>query len=294
MFGLASNPLYHHSKPLFNKLPIVFSVFLLPLIAAAHLGLTPGGFVNDYAGILTAEQKQMLEAKLTQFEKETGSEIAVAIIPGLQDSTIEKFAVELFEDWKIGQADKDNGVLLLVAIAERKLRIEVGYGLEGALTDAQSFWIIKNSITPRFKEGDYYQGINGGLDKIIAAAKGEYVPAEPTAGRIAGLYETLGFFVWVFFFLFIYIGSLLARSKSWWGGGVGGGILAALRGLIVGFVYAGLIALAVLVPLGLLFDFLVSRSYIRGVARGRVPWWIGGRGWGGGSGSSFGGFGGGS
>ena len=100
--------------------------------------------------MISAEQKQTLETKLSQFEKDTSNELSVVTIEDLKGDTIENFAVKLFEDWGIGKKDKDNGVLLLIAKNDRQMKIEVGYGLEGALTDAQSFWIIQNVMRPAF------------------------------------------------------------------------------------------------------------------------------------------------
>jgi uncharacterized protein len=123
-------------------------------------------FVNDYAGVLSADWKTSVENICTSVEQQTGSEIAVAIVDDLQDITVEEYAVKLFEKWGIGKSDKDNGVLLLVAIAERKLRIEVGYGLEGAITDLEAGDIINNTIVPQFKQNNYGQGIYDGVAAI--------------------------------------------------------------------------------------------------------------------------------
>jgi uncharacterized protein len=277
----------------------ILAALFLPLVAFAYFNPgKPAGFVNDYAGVLSGEQKQLLETKLAAFEKETSNEIAVATIMSLQGDTIENFAVQLFKDWGIGKKNNDNGVLLLIAKDDRQMRIEVGYGLEGALTDAQSYQIINDDLTPAFRQGDYYGGINKATDDIIAATKGEYasnsgaapdgilVGMEAVVGRIFGL----GWFV---LFVFIFLASVLGRSKSWWLGGVLGGILGTAISILAGLVFTGLIALAVFVPLGLIFDFIVSRAYEKGKAAGHIPWWIGGRGPRGGSGGGgFGGFGG--
>ena len=204
---------------------LAFGFFLLPRPALAYSNPgKPAGFVNDFAQLLTGDQRPALEAKLTQFTKDTSNEITVAIIPGLKGDTIENYAVELFKAWGIGQKNKDNGVLLLIALDEHKYRIEVGYGLEGALTDAQSFWIGQNIITPRFRAGDYYGGIDGAVDQIIAASKGEFVPSGGnTNGRSGNWWWLVTFAIFLFF--------LLRRSKRrgrfpWWlwfiGGGRGG------------------------------------------------------------------------
>jgi len=273
-------------------------VFLIPVLALAYSNPgQPSGFVNDFAGMLSAEQKQQLETKLTDFEKTTGNEIAVATIPNLGGDTIENFAVKLFEEWKIGKAKNDNGVLLLIAKDDREMRIEVGYGLEGALTDAQSYWIIQNIMRPAFQAGDYDAGIIGAVDKILAATKGEYVPSanqQSAKNKIGWNFNTIETFGFFGLFIFMWLGAILARSKSWWAGGV----IGAIAGIILIFVFSwivGAIAILILTPLGLLFDYAVSKTYQKHKSSGtRFPWWIGGFGGHGSGGGSFGGFGGGS
>lgn len=131
------------------------------------------GRVVDAAGILTPEQRGTLEAKLKAHEDKTSDQVVVATVPNLQGTTVEDYANRLFRDWKLGQAKTNNGVLLLVAPSERKVRIEVGYGLEGALTDALSKVIIAGAITPRFKTGDYFGGLDAGVDGILSILAGD-------------------------------------------------------------------------------------------------------------------------
>ncbi|MCJ2068430.1 TPM domain-containing protein [Methylobacterium sp. J-030] len=136
---------------------------------AAELSFPPlTGRVVDAAGLLTPDQRQTLDAKLKAHEDRTSDQVVVATVPSLQGTTIEDYANRLFRTWKLGQAKTDNGVLLLVAPQERKVRIEVGYGLEGALTDAQSRTITASAITPRFKTGDWFGGLDAGVDGILA------------------------------------------------------------------------------------------------------------------------------
>ena len=138
------------------KLFFVFFLLFFCFSAQAYYSLEPQGHVNDYANLLSSNERESLEAKLASFQNETSTELAVVIIDSLQEDTIDGFAVELFEDWGIGSQENDNGILLLIALEERKLRIEVGYGLEGASTDIQSGQIIRNTLTPAFKEESYY------------------------------------------------------------------------------------------------------------------------------------------
>ncbi len=166
---------------------IVISLILLllyatPVAAYYELG-TPEGYVNDYTNTLTQEQASALESKIAAFEQDSTNEIGVVIVDSLQGDYIEHFAVKLFEEWGIGKERKDNGVLILVAMKERQMRIEVGYGLEGSLTDVEANWIVQNVMVPNFKENKYYEGIDQSVDKIIEITKGDFdVPEEESTG----------------------------------------------------------------------------------------------------------------
>ncbi|MEH3062207.1 MAG: TPM domain-containing protein [Methylobacterium radiotolerans] len=149
------------------------TVFALGTLAAELTFPALTGRVVDAAGILTPEQRGTLEAKLKAHEDKTSDQVVVATVPNLQGTTVEDYANRLFRDWKLGQAKTNNGVLLLVAPSERKVRIEVGYGLEGALTDALSKVIIAGAITPRFKTGDYFGGLDAGVDGILSILAGD-------------------------------------------------------------------------------------------------------------------------
>ncbi len=274
-----------------KTLSVFFLIIPLTVFAYQSPG-SPTGFVNDFAGMLTAEQKQSLETKTGNFEKDTGNELSVVTIPDLGGDTIENFAVKLFQDWGIGKKNKDNGILLLVARDDRQMRIEVGYGLEGVLTDAQSFWLTQNVLRPAFQKGDYYGGISGGVDGIISLTKGEFKPDTSLNNNSGFNANTIFFLLWVSWIFFVWMGSILARSKSWWGGGVVGGVIAFIVGLIFTLV-SGFVSALVLIPLGLWLDNAVSRKYTVLKETGQpLPWWIGGRG-GPGGGGGFGGFGGG-
>ena len=153
--------------------------FLIGLLLAAQVAFSlqvpekPKGRVSDYAGLLTNEQIVRIDAQLQRYEEETTNQIAVAIFKSLEGESLEDFSIRLAEKWKIGTR-KDNGVILVIFLDDRKMRIEVGYGLEGSFTDATSSSIIRNDIAPHFRQGDYYDGIRGGVEKIIEATKGEY------------------------------------------------------------------------------------------------------------------------
>ncbi len=157
----------------------------LPLVASAHAA-TPAipklqGRVNDYAHVLSPQQKSQLDAFSTSVEQKTGNQLVILTVASLDGDTIEDFSIRTAQAWKLGRKDNRNGVLVVAAIQDHKLRIEVGYGLEGALTDARSSEIIRNEIAPRFKAGDYGGGLLAGITAIDKATRGEYkaVPHKP-------------------------------------------------------------------------------------------------------------------
>ncbi len=132
--------------------------------------------VTDTTGTLDAGQKAALEAKLAAFEREKGAQVAVLIVPTTQPEDIAQYSIRVVDAWKLGRAQPDDGALLLVAKDDRRLRIEVGYGLEGALPDAIASRIIRETITPRFRQDDYYGGIDAGVDRILGVIRGEALP----------------------------------------------------------------------------------------------------------------------
>ena len=152
----------------------IFAVLSCLPVLALVVPDRPSGRVTDRTGTLTRDQILRLEQKLAAFERETTNQIAVLLIPSLEGDSLEDYSIRLAEKWKIGQQGRNNGVILLIVKNDRKLRIEVGYGLEGALPDALAGTIIRNEISPRFREGQFYQGIDAGVNAVIAATKGEY------------------------------------------------------------------------------------------------------------------------
>ncbi len=258
---------------------LVASFLLVPLFVLSYTSPgNPSGFVNDFAGILKPETISSLNQKLGQFSKETGNEITVVTISKLEDETIETYAEKLFQEWGIGKEKEDNGLLLLVAVEDREMRIEVGYGLEPVVTDIKSGRIIREILAPAFKNGDYDGGIIQTIDIITKLIGGEEMPYTSDSKTV-----NWSDLLWIIAFSFIYLGALFARSKSWWAGGIVGGVLGAVF-------FTTIIATITCILVGLGFDFFVSRAYKNSISRGGVPpWWIGG----GGHSGGFGGFGGG-
>jgi len=150
------------------RLVVAAAALLLTLVGVLALTFPPlTGRIVDQANIISADARSAIEPKLADLEAKSGIQLVVATVNSLEGQEIEPYANELFRAWKLGEKAKNNGVLLLVAPKERRVRIEVGYGLEGTLTDALGKVIITNAITPRFKAGDFSDGISRGIDDII-------------------------------------------------------------------------------------------------------------------------------
>lgn len=209
----------------------------------------PPRLVVDKAGLLSDDQQNILEQKLDAFNDSTSNQIAVVIIPALNDVPIEDYAVKLFRDWGIGNSKHNNGVLLLIAAQDHKMRIEVGYGLEGAITDVMSNDIIANDLRPNFREENYYGGIDDAINSLEKAAAGEYKErgkqkdddggggnilgiiifviviliaiGRGRGGRGGGMMSRRGFGNWIVPAMFL--GGWGRRDGGWGGGGFGGG-----------------------------------------------------------------------
>ena len=155
-------------KTFFIFIILIFSLFYSFSLDVPYLS----GRVNDYVNILDDDTINLLENKLANYENETTNQIVILIIRSLEGENLEEFSIKTAEKWQLGYKGKDNGVLLLIVIDDRKLRIEVGYGLEEYLTDIKCSQIIRNKITPYFKTNDYKQGIIEGVDSIISVISG--------------------------------------------------------------------------------------------------------------------------
>jgi len=252
--------------------------------------------VTDVTGTLTVDQVAALDAKLRAFEQAKGSQVAVLIVPTTQPEVIEQYALRVAEAWKLGRGKVDDGAILVVALQDRKLRIEVGYGLEGALPDAIANRIIDEDIVPQFRRGDYYGGIATGVDRMLRVIEGEPLP-EPAhrapAQDVPGLFQLLPFL-----FIFALVGGSIFRRLF---GRVGG---ALATGGVVGFLTWLLIGLLGLsIGAGFLaFIFALGGGIGGGPRAGGNGWYSRrhGQGWGypggwggGGFGRGGGGFGGG-
>ncbi len=266
---------------------VLFLLALLPAVPAAALEVPDlQGRVNDYADLLSASTEASLESVLQALETADSTQIVVLTIDSLRGDSLEDFSLRVVEDWKIGQQGFDNGVLLLVAREDRKIRIEVGYGLEGKLTDLTAGRIIRNVISPQFKQGNFNQGIIDGVGAIVATVRGEFTAPSGSGKRSADQFDPGGFLT-AMIFIFFFFGSMLRRHKI--ASAAVGGIAAPLLGFLL-FGITGFILLA-LIPLGAIGGLAASAlaSSSGGALSGGGH--VGG--YGGGFGRSSGGFGGG-
>lgn len=247
-----------------KKIVFIFALLLFYTKGyAQNLPERSNKLVTDLTQTLSAGQIADLENKLVAFDDSTSNQVAVVIVKSVGDYDINEYALALGRKWGIGGKDKNNGVILLVALGDRKVAIQTGYGLEGALPDVYTRRIIDNDIKPFFKAGDYYGGINAGTDSIIALVKGEYKNDRPK-GKKSGGGGGSGLIV-----LIIVVGIIIMLKKG--GGGSGGNQVIGGRGASNALFWAMLL----------------------GSGRGGGGGGFGG-GFGGGGGGGFGGFGGGS
>lgn len=201
----------------------------LAIAVAAPNYPTLSGRIVDAAGIIPVEQRAPIETKLAELEKKSGIQFVVATVPTLEGGDIETYANGLFRSWKLGEAKNNNGVLLLVAPNERKVRIEVGYGLEGTLTDALSKIVITNAIAPRFKAGDFGGGVSRGVDDVITILTtdaAEWQKRPQVREDQGDLFDQLVPLIIFAIFLFVFI-SFIINAR---GGGPGGGLRGGGRG----------------------------------------------------------------
>jgi len=267
---------------------LLAAALLLPNLAHAFEIPLNDGFVTDAASILTVQEEQQLEDDLSAYRDETSNEIAVLIIKSLDGEVAADLAVNVGRAWGVGTSENDNGIFILISLEERDLFIATGYGLEGAVPDLVAKGVIDEDILPHFREGNYFDGILAGVDALKKHIGGEY-----TADRYKGSDASSlpwGILLFIGFILFEAIAAFLGRSKSWWLGG----IIGAVAGFILMFLFSWWLSIPVLALIGFIFDYLVSKFYTpqhrKRAGRNRGFWGGGGRGGGGG----FGGFGGGS
>jgi uncharacterized protein len=231
----------------------VFIWFALVFVPAAYGFAVPlnDGFVTDQVGIINQVQKQGIESNLLQYQTVTSNEIAVLIVGSLDGESEADVAVDVMREWGIGSAQNDNGILILHAYEDRTVYIGVGYGLEGALPDLIIDGILRTDIIPAFQAGDYVRGYTQAIDALQKHIGDEY-----TADRYDEPGSSFDFLLFILFILLNPIAALLGRTKSWWLGGVFG----CIGGSILALLYSWWLSIPLLLVIGLLFDYIVSKA----------------------------------
>ena len=217
-------------------------LFFVAVAAWAQVAVPPlTARVTDLTGTLTREQQAGLERMLQEFEARKGTQLAVLMVPTTAPEPIEQYALRVGEQWKIGRKKVDDGAILVVAKDDRALRIEIGYGLEGVLNDATASRIIREIIVPRFREGDFYGGINAGLDRVMRLIDGEPLPepARSSPAAEGGLMQLLPVLLIVAF-----VGGALLRAVlgRFLGAAATGGVVGFLAWMLVGTLIVSLVA----------------------------------------------------
>lgn len=245
--------------------------------------------VTDLTGTLSADERSKLEGKLQAFEREKGAQIGVLIVPTTRPEAIEQYSIRVAEQWKLGRKGVDDGALLLVAKDDRKLRIEVGYGLEGALNDATAKRIVSDVIAPRFKEGKFYAGIDAGVAVMMSVIGGEELPPPDqtprrgTASSADGPSD--GWFVAGLFLIFG-VGGFL---RAVFGRFISAGIIAGIAGVVAFFLLSSLALAGVVALVAFVLSLLAGSGGVWSGGSGGGGWSSSGGGFSGGGGSFGGG-----
>jgi uncharacterized protein len=261
------------------------------LLIAQNLQPIPklGARVTDLTGTLTAEQQSQLEDKLRAFEARKGAQVVVLVVPTTAPENIEQYSIRVVTQWMLGRRNIDDGALLLVAKDDHDMRIEVGKGLEGALTDLTAHRIIAESIIPLFRQGDFYGGINAGLDQIIRVIDGEPLPP-PDAAWQGQSVRSVGRMV-PFLFVGVLFGSVVLRSLfgRGWGAAIAGAATGALVYAIGHAIFITVVAAVLAFLFALLSGFAGPGSWSSYPRSGGWGGGFGGLGRGGGFGGGTGG-----
>jgi uncharacterized protein len=271
-----------------TSLSLFLALAALPIAAQQPVPRLTGRVV-DLTSTLSAGERSALEQKLAALEQRKGSQVAVLMVKSTEPEAIEQFSLRVAEAWQIGRGKTDDGIVVVVAKDDRRMRIEVGYGLEGAVPDALAKRIVAEQMTPHFRDGDYGGGLNAGVDALAKLIDGEQLPPPAQAARGSGDRgggpKSFESFFGLLFILAVFVAPLLRRI---FGGLFGGLVMGGVAGLIV-WVVSGVLFLAL--ALGFVAFMLTAAGIVGGPGR----WSSGGRYWGGrgGFGGGFGGGGGG-
>lgn len=268
-------------------------VFLMAISVSVVAQTIPelwGTRVHDEANVLSHEAIDRLESELTAYEDSTSNQIAILIIPTLGETPLEEYSLKVAEKWKLGQTGKDNGALLLIAVNDHKIRIEVGYGLEGLLTDAITSRIIRNEIAPRFRKNDFNGGVTAGVDAMVKAIGGEYT-AEDDFAELGIIPRIL---IGLFVFSILGVFTVFAIIIPGWGSWVLYVFLIPFYTffpmIIFGFAGGIVMAVVYVVTLPIIKVLASKSSWGKSLSKSMGVPSTGGGGWSGGSRGSSGGF----
>jgi uncharacterized protein len=221
---------------------LLFCFLSLPALAADEVAIPPlKARVTDLTATLSAEQQAQLESSLAQIEMAKGSQVVILLLPTTQPEAIEQFGIRLADAWKVGRKGVDDGVIIIVAKDDRKMRIEVGYGLEGSIPDAVAKRIVSEIMTPAFKQGDFFGGLQGAVDAIGKIINGESLPP-PSQARGTNDFDLSGNAIpLAMVFIFVVGGILRAVLGRGAGAGVGGAIAFIGAWLLIGSLVAAIV-----------------------------------------------------
>ena len=197
---------------------ILFSLLVAARVGALDIPPAPNQWVTDRAGVLSSPDLQQLNEKLRQFEQRSGAQFIIYVLPALEDEALEDFTMRAAESWKVGNKKYDNGLILFVFTQNRKIRVEVGYGLEGAVPDAYSSRIIRDELAPRFRANDFAGGLNAAADRFISRIEGNEPAVTPVSQPGAG--GNVGSLLPLIFIILIFVFFVLPLLRR--GGGCGG------------------------------------------------------------------------
>lgn len=246
---------------------IFFSIYLINSLDVPVLK----GYVNDYADMISSSTETELESKLKAFEDSDSTQIVILTIPSLEGEVLEEFSIKMAEEWKIGQKNKDNGVIFLVSKNDRKMRIEVGYGLEGVITDMLAGRIVDNVAAPYFKKGEMDKGFTEVINALIGSSKGEFTADKlPTANQSKDKTLPIVIIVMVIIFWFSFSRIFPVKIR-----GIAGGVFGIIISLILGFIggitlgiFSSIILSIIGAVLGAIFTLIFSTASTSGRSTG--------------------------
>lgn len=196
---------------------LLVALFVAGPLLALDVPPPPTQWFTDQASLLNSSDAAALNQKLAAFEQRSGAQFIIYVFRSLEGEAVEDFTIRCAERWKVGNKKYDNGLILFVFVEEKKVRIEVGYGLEGTVTDAFSSRVIREQIAPRFQQGDYAGGLNAAADALIARISSKEAPVDPVSGRGGSGAQPI-FFLLMVIVILIFVASAVTRSRPGCGG----------------------------------------------------------------------------